>query len=240
MSTDPVAADARALWEELAAVTVSFTPAPGLVPAVAPRAMICPPGWAGFIRLGNQAIATAPSSAAATLIQTAITRLPVDDLVDPVALGAVLPLAAVLGPATLAYTGNAGFRPVPPGRARLERLPGRHPGLGRLLRSAGSEDAAESGMDEITSPAFAVCAGDAVIAAAGYRIWPNRTAQLSVLTAPDRRGEGLARVAGSAAVQHALDAGLLAQWRARAPESRKVALALGFRELGAQLSVRLS
>ncbi|WP_437441411.1 GNAT family N-acetyltransferase [Streptomyces aureus] len=53
------------------------------------------------------------------------------------------------------------------------------------------------------------------------------------------RGRRLARHAGSAAVAHALAAGLLPQWRARPPASRRVARSLGFRELGSQLSVRL-
>ncbi|MER7737151.1 hypothetical protein ABTX34_02235 [Streptomyces sp. NPDC096538] len=39
---------------------------------------------------------------------------------------------------------------------------------------------------------------------------------------------------GAAAVAHALAAGLLPQWRARAFASRRVAAALGFEELGAQ------
>ncbi|MFD6391459.1 GNAT family N-acetyltransferase [Nocardia sp. NPDC055029] len=54
-----------------------------------------------------------------------------------------------------------------------------------------------------------------------------------------RRGQGLARATASAAVAHASAAGLLPQWRARVPQSRAVARALGFRELGAQLCVRL-
>ncbi|MFF1837374.1 GNAT family N-acetyltransferase [Streptomyces sp. NPDC058231] len=45
------------------------------------------------------------------------------------------------------------------------------------------------------------------------------------------RGRGLARITGSATVARALAAGLLPQWRARVPSSRRVALALGFREL---------
>ncbi|MDU0303963.1 GNAT family N-acetyltransferase, partial [Streptomyces sp. PAL114] len=45
-----------------------------------------------------------------------------------------------------------------------------------------------------------------------------------------------ARVVGAAAVAHALAAGLLPQWRARDFASRRVAAALGFEELGAQLS----
>jgi RimJ/RimL family protein N-acetyltransferase len=60
-----------------------------------------------------------------------------------------------------------------------------------------------------------------------------------VLTAPAYRGRGLARIAASAAVADAFAAGLLPQWRARPAESRRVALALGFTELGAQLSFRL-
>ncbi|WP_371865811.1 GNAT family N-acetyltransferase [Nocardia ninae] len=60
-----------------------------------------------------------------------------------------------------------------------------------------------------------------------------------MLTAPDRRDHGLARVAASVAVEHALRQGLVPQWRARTTESKRVAAAPGFRELGAQLSFRL-
>ncbi|WP_223839676.1 GNAT family N-acetyltransferase [Saccharopolyspora pogona] len=73
----------------------------------------------------------------------------------------------------------------------------------------------------------------------GYQTWPASTAHLCILTAPKQRGRGLARQVASAAVAHALDAGLLPQWRARPEASRRVATALGFRALGAQLSVRL-
>jgi len=54
------------------------------------------------------------------------------------------------------------------------------------------------------------------------------------------RGRGLARATGSATVAHALAAGLLPQWRARRPASRRVAAALGFAEMGAQLSIELA
>jgi RimJ/RimL family protein N-acetyltransferase len=76
-------------------------------------------------------------------------------------------------------------------------------------------------------------------AAAGYRDWPPGTAHLSVLTGPWARGRGLAKAAASAAVASALADGRLAQWRARRDASRRVALALGFQELGAQVSFRL-
>ncbi|MFE0653731.1 GNAT family N-acetyltransferase [Streptomyces sp. NPDC059534] len=68
------------------------------------------------------------------------------------------------------------------------------------------------------------------VAGAGYRNWPRRTAHISVLTAPEARGRGLARITASAAVAHALAAGLVPQWRARPPASRRVDAALGFEE----------
>jgi predicted GNAT family acetyltransferase len=109
-----------------------------------------------------------------------------------------------------------------------------------LEKLAGDDDAGEAGLDEITSPAFVVREAGEVVAAAGYRTWPSRSAHISVLTAPGWRGRGLARETGSATTAHALAAGLLPQWRARVPESRRVAVALGFLELGAQLSIELA
>jgi len=140
----------------------------------------------------------------------------------------------------LAYVSADGFRPVDPGLLTVERLPGEHQDLRGLEKLAGEEDTGEAGLEEITSPAFVVRQGGHVVAAAGYRVWPGRTAHISVLTAPAWRGRGLARTAGSATAAHALAADLLPQWRARVPASRRVALALGFRELGAQLSIELA
>ncbi|MFE9580346.1 GNAT family N-acetyltransferase [Nocardia sp. NPDC006044] len=238
MSTDPLLTEVRALWEGLAAVPVSFTSKIGVSVVVSPEALICPPGWVGIIVLCGQAIVTAPSSAVAVAIRVAVAQLSVADLVAPDVLGGVLPLEEVLGPAVLAYVDEDGFRPAPSSLS-VESLPAEHLDLRKLEARSGDQDAAESGLDEISSPAFAVRDGADLIAAAGYRTWPGRTAHLSVLTAPDRRGHGLARTAASAAVAHALDAGLLPQWRARPPQSRKVAAALGFRELGTQLSIKL-
>jgi RimJ/RimL family protein N-acetyltransferase len=100
-------------------------------------------------------------------------------------------------------------------------------------------EAEESGLEEITSAAFVVRAGHDVVAAAGYQSWLGTAAHLSILTAPGYRGRGLARQVASAAVADALAGGLLPQWRARPEPSRRVARALGFRELGSQLSMRL-
>lgn len=79
-----------------------------------------------------------------------------------------------------------------------------------------------------------------MVAASGYRPWAGLAAQLSVLTAPEHRGHGLARIVATEAVADASARGLLPQWRARFEPSLRVARALGFREMGAQLSIRLA
>ncbi|WDZ83098.1 GNAT family N-acetyltransferase [Micromonospora cathayae] len=82
--------------------------------------------------------------------------------------------------------------------------------------------------------------GVRVVAAAGYRRWPYSVAHLCVLTSTHLRGRGLAGAVASAAVAEALRNRLLPQWRARPEPSRRVARRLGFRELGAQVSLRIA
>lgn len=245
--TAPTVTRARALWTELAGVPVEFT-SPGSV-VVAPGSLLCPPGWAGIVRIGDAAVVTAPDRRTADALRGAARALSCEELADPVRLGGALsgtaPVLDVLGPAALCYLdgGRDAFVPALP-RAegsglRVERAASDAPALSALLAAAGKDDAAESGLDGITSPAFLLVEGGDVVAAAGYVTWPGSVAHVCVLVAPDRRGRGLAPVVASSAVSHALDAGLLPQWRARPHASRRVAATLGFQELGAQLSVRM-
>ncbi|WP_328884882.1 GNAT family N-acetyltransferase [Streptomyces sp. NBC_00316] len=240
MPIDPLLVRARGLWEDLASVPVSFAPDGGVRVVVSPESGLCPAGWVGVVMLGGSAIVTAPSEDAAAIVRGALAGLAAEAVADAGAVREVLSVARVLGPAALAYVSADAFRRVEPGVLMVEQLPGEHPDLRGLEKQAGEEDTGEAGLEEITSPAFVVREGGQVVAAAGYRVWPSRTAQISVLTAPAWRGRGLARAAGSATVAHALAADLLPQWRARVPASRRVALALGFRELGAQLSIKLA
>ncbi len=236
MAVDLMLARARRLWVELTGVPITF-PVRGTNVAVSAGSLICPPGWTGIVALGGAAISTVPTEGLEPVVREALDDLPVAALTDPEHLAAVLPVEEVLGPATLAYCDERAFRSYEKGAS--ERVPGDHPEIADLLASVPVEDAAECGLAEITSPAFVVRAGTRVVAAAGYRHWPERVAHLSVLTAPDRRGRGFARVVASAAVAESLANQLLPQWRARPEPSRRVARALGFRELGAQVSVRV-
>ncbi|PYC62819.1 GNAT family N-acetyltransferase [Streptomyces tateyamensis] len=240
MSIDPLLIRARGLWENLASVPVSFAPTGGVSVVVSPESGMCPSGWVGVVVLGGSAIVTAPSEDAAVTVRNALANLPVGAVAGADSVRGVLSVARVLGPAALAYVSAEGFRPVSAGGLTVEQLPGEHPDLRALEKLAGGQDADEAGLGEITSPAFVVREVGEVVAAAGYRAWPSRTAHVGVLTAPQWRGQGLAQLTGSGAVAHALAAGLLPQWRARGPASRRVALALGFRELGAQLSIELA
>ncbi|MEU2238540.1 GNAT family N-acetyltransferase [Streptomyces sp. NPDC018338] len=240
----PLLAAARRLWEDVAGVPASFPPAGEVSVVVSPESGMCPTGWVGIVGLGGSALVTAPDERTAATVRVALRRLPVAAVADAAAVRDVLPVTRVLGPATLAYVSPEGFRrsaASPPGATpAAERLEGRHPAVRALERTAGPDDAGEAALDEITSPAFVVRDHGEAVAAGGYREWPLRTAHLSVLTAPAARGRGLARTVASAAVAHALAAGLLPQWRARPPASRRVAAALGFEELGVQLSVEVA
>ncbi|MFJ9448352.1 GNAT family N-acetyltransferase [Kitasatospora sp. NPDC101235] len=240
MTRDSLLVRAQGVWQELASVPVFFGAAGEVTVVVSPGSRICPREWAGIVLLGGAAIVTAPSEEAAGRIRKSLAELPADKLTDPEALRTALPTSEVLGPAALAYVAPDAFRPAaPPEGLRMEELPGGYFELGDLEQAAGPEDADEAGLDEMSSPAFIVRVEGRVVAAAAYREWPGGAAHIGVLTAPAWRGKGLARATGSAAVRHALAQDLLPQWRARTPASRKVAVGLGFSELGSQLSVEL-
>ena len=232
----PLIARVRELWESLAGTGAKFTPAISVT--VSPLSRLCPPGWTGIVVISDAAIATAPDHETARHVQQALSGLAVASLTDLAVLSHRLRIAEIRGPATLAYLDPADLRPQP-AAALVRPTDLEDPAFRRFLSEASNADLEESGLPEITSPAFTVREHGTVVAAAGYRDWPCRTAHLSILTAGPARGRGLARAAASAAVTHAISDGKLPQWRARVPASRRVALALGFRELGSQASIRL-
>ncbi len=144
-------------------------------------------------------------------------------------------VAEVLGPAALFYP-TAPLR-VAPGDDQCERV-----GLDELdllLREAEAEEAGESGLSEITAPAFVAREGPVVVAACGWQAWPGGVAHMCVLTRKTHRGRGLAKKVAGQAICGAMSQGLLPQWRARPSASQHVARSLGLVHLGSQLSLRL-
>lgn len=238
---DDLTARARLLWTHCAAVPVQFPAAGEVAVVVSPQSMMCPRGWVGIAVIGDAAIATAPTDEAAATVRRELSGMSIADLVNGRRVLKALPTQRALGPAALAYLDEADFRPTSePAFGEVGRVPVDDPVLRAFDASVPQEDADEAAILDVTSPAFVVRDGDRVIAASGYRTWPCGIAHIAVLTAPEARGRGLAKATGAVATRHALDAGLTPQWRARPPASRRVARALGFRELGTQISVLLS
>ena len=224
---------ALALWEHFARTGAEGA----LTVAAVPDSRLCPPGWCGVVHLDGTTLATAPTTEQAGLLRTVLTGVKAADHTSPAALQAGLPITEVLGPARLAYLAETDFHPVP--AANITRLPAGSAPVRSLLRRAGPEEAGESGLAELDLPLFTLPEEGEAIAAAGYKVLHGGVAHLGVLTAPTHRGRGLAKRVASAAVADALTRNLLPQWRARLRESRRTATALGFRELGAQLSIKL-
>lgn len=168
MSVDPLLVRARGLWETLAAAPVSFAPSGGVTVVASPGSGLCPPSWVGIVVLGDAAIVTAPTESAAQVLSRVMATMPTVSLTCADAVKARLPVTEVLGPAALGYVSCDEFRPAAASEA-IEHLAPGHQDLHGLLRSAGQQDADESGMEEITSPAFVVREGRDVMAVAGYR-----------------------------------------------------------------------
>src|SRR5262249_12305546 len=101
-------------------------------------------------------------------------------------------------------------------------------------------DRGEAGIEACTSGLACIRRDEQLVAAAGYRVWLDDIAHLSVLVDPRHRGRQLAAMAAGSATEHALAHGLLAQWRARPPVSRAVARKLGYVDVGQQISLRLA
>ncbi|GAA0326691.1 GNAT family N-acetyltransferase [Actinoallomurus spadix] len=227
------------LWASLAGVPVAFPPCGDVRVVASPESRMCPPRWAGIVALGGGVLATVPAPGLIEPVRSALLGLGQEADLEPARLRSALPVMEALGPATLAYLDGSDFTAVHRD-AGIDVLPPGHQDVRRFLASAVAHDSEESGLADVTSATFVIRRGREVIAASGYRPWAGIAAQLSVLTAPEHRGHGLARIVASKAVADASARGLLPQWRARFEPSLRVARALGFRVVGAQLSIRLT
>jgi GNAT superfamily N-acetyltransferase len=161
-------------------------------------------------------------------------------VLDGAAAAAVLRPDLVMDVVELLFSDHATFRPAS-SLHPVEPVAPDDPRLAALAGSLPEDDAHESNAHDLARHAaiWAVHRGDELVAACGYEVWQSRLAHCSVFTHPAARGEGAGRAAASAAVAHALEAGFVAQWRTRVPASRAIAVALGFRSLGAQLRFRV-
>jgi GNAT superfamily N-acetyltransferase len=257
---------ARTAWAGYAGVDGAFRPGQ-ITLAVNPSTRICPPGGCGIVRLGNAAVITAPDGRSLADLRGRLARITAPGGLDAAicALTAGRAPGDIVGPADLAFTDHVS--PAPAGPAAPPRpaaplspaaslspaatrspedpggpqaMPVTDPRIATLISAAAPAEAAEAGLDGITSPAWVVLRNGQAAAACGWTAWPGGIAHLAVLAAPAWRGQGLAQQAARAATAAALRDGLLAQWRARVPASIAVAARLGFSTVGWQLSLRVT
>jgi RimJ/RimL family protein N-acetyltransferase len=221
------------MWRTLAGTPSAFTVPETTIVRANPNSHICPSGWVGFVRLGTTAVITTPDDKTAAAVEEAMPT-------SGDSLLALLAPKEVLGPAVLLYLDPDEFTPADASEVDWVMSP--DPYVRELEALAGSEDAGEAGVSMCRSPIFVTWSRDGhVTAAAGYTPWLDRVAHVSVLTRPDHRGQGLGQLVATAAVQHAVAKGLIAQWRARITNTPSIGIAnaLGFHERGLQVSLRL-
>jgi hypothetical protein len=200
---------------------------------VAESSPLCRSGWIGILALDGTVTASVPDDDLRAPVEAALIALSPDDAVHVEVVQSRLPATrTVLGPVPLFY--------LPQGYTAGENAHAEQVSKGELegfATTAASDELDESGILNVTSPVFAsrTDAGE-LAAVCGYRRWPNDVAHLSALTAPSHRQQGHGRSAALAAITHAIESGLLPQWRARPSASQALARSLGLTRLGAQLN----
>jgi GNAT superfamily N-acetyltransferase len=233
-------------WNVLADVRHGWVPGKITITSSG-TSVVAPPGWVGAIRLGAGSVAigaliTAPDERQAASVRDTLGTVTPDRATDRPAWGSLWPSEPrrILGPAALAYLDPSDFAPRDGEPVDTAALPDVEDAIAALERDAGPDDVNEVGITDATSPLFVIWRDATVAAVCAYRPWAGRLAHMMVLTHPHHRGQGLAKRAATEASRHALDAGLMPQWRARVPASQAVARSIGYLTVGAQLSLRLS
>ena len=236
----------RQRWAGAARLPVGAFSDAGVRVRAAAHGRTTPPGWFGALSVGGQVMVTAPDEVSAQALRQALASSSIGDaeqLHEAVTTGTLPGVAEVLGPAWLSYAApDTQLHPLdrrPQGRVQVEtlELPSRLADLAGLLQVCSPEEVTESGVEELTR-LVVVRDGDAVVATAGWQVWPGAVAHVGVLAAPSVRGRGIAAAVAAAAVSAALAEGLLVQWRAHPPASRRLAQRLGLVNVGWQLSWR--
>ena len=167
-----------------------------------------------------------------------------DSVADAAALvAAIAPFAAVkvVGPACIGYATRETLDVSDAERARVLTGSSADERAIEALRAECTEEEWQHGGASHGAAAFAVAEGDGRLGAlASYVVW-DRLAHIAVITASSQRGRGAGRAAVALAAKHALDAGLIPQYRTLRSNAPSMAIGrrLGFRAYGFSVYVRL-
>jgi GNAT superfamily N-acetyltransferase len=149
---------------------------------------------------------------------------------------------AVIGPAAIRYADRETLRPLPPDPDTRLLTP-HDAEVFAALRRAFTDSEWEDGGSELGEHPVAGAFADRVLASiAGYEVWGEAIAHVSVVTHPAFRRRGLGAAAVSRIAAEALRRGLLAQYRALETNAPSLAIAdrLGFQPYARSLAVRLA
>ena len=146
----------------------------------------------------------------------------------------------VIGPAYYGYADAGTLCSITGGGVRwLE--PADAPLLAGLPASCSPPDWEEAGALHSALPLVGQFVGAALVAVAGYRVWPSGLAHLGVVTHPGYRGRGYGTVVVQRLAAEALRQGLVPQYRARMVNKASIAIAtaLGFEPCATSIALRL-
>lgn len=189
-----------------------------------------------FVSLFGTGILLGPSWAI-----EASRELPDSDLVSHAKL---LELSApyggrALGEAKLYYSDSAPMLPT-----SNAKVSGAREHAVELESACPPEDSAEVGLSEMENTFILLSESEdefVPMAGAGYDVWEEKLAHLGALVSPVSRRKGLGSQAVAIAQNHALDAGLISQWRVHVDNTASIRTALraGFEYVGTQTTVIL-
>lgn len=191
-----------------------------------------------YVRLWQHEVLVAP----AAVIEKA-AELTADTLADGpslLRLGADVKRGAarLLGAATLGFSDTY----VPGGDLESTPVTEDPQSVADLERVCPPDDVAEVGLSDMSWIFALLDDDDETLAGAGFDEWEHILAHVGILTPPQRRRAGHARIAAGIATNAALDRGLIPQWRARTDNtaSRGLAARLGYEIVGSQTTVLLA
>jgi RimJ/RimL family protein N-acetyltransferase len=146
-----------------------------------------------------------------------------------------------IGPAYLGYADAQQFRPVIRHPARLMTTAD-SAALATFAGEVGSLAWEHSGLGEEPQPIMGCWQEDRLVAAAGYKVWGAMLAHIGVTTHPAFLGAGYGKTVVSAIGRHALEHGLVLQYRTLLANHASIAIAeaLGFQAYATTLFVALS
>ncbi|MCE0521362.1 MAG: GNAT family N-acetyltransferase [Methylacidiphilales bacterium] len=175
-------------------------------------------------------------------LSAVLRALPTSDLCSPARFASVISAHSdtVIGPAFIGYADEITLRSI---SRPVRLLTSEHQSLVTALQATCPEIEWQHGGTRIGErPAFGVLVGDDLASIAGYEIWGGAIAHISVVTHPRYRKKGHARVAVTHAARHALEHGLVPQYRTLISNhaSMRIADFLGFHPVATSVAARLS